>query len=160
MTTLLPEGSKAKGVVALAAVAVLLVLAWTVRVNLGERAEVQRLEQMRERLGDLRTEVDDCRLELAREEDAFNRFDARVDSLRELIADFEALDPRGVPGDRYEEYIESFERYNESVPRWQAQADSLQAHLATCRELARRHNLLADSLRTLLDERQEERQGG
>ena len=48
--------------------------------------------------------------------------------------------------------METFERYNSSVEEWEAQVEGIRAAEASCRELVLRHNQLADSLRTALDE--------
>ncbi len=54
-----------------------------------------------------------------------------------------------MPADSYELYIETFESYNEEVPRRNAAAESLETDWAACRAIVRRHNALADSLRDL-----------
>ena len=112
--------------------------------------ERARFEAMRERLGELRRDAEDCRLVLAREEDAFRRFARRVDSLRSAVRGYE--DDGGVPEEVYEEYLAVFDRYNEAVPRWEARADSLRDFEAECRALVETHNLLADSVRAVLED--------
>ena len=76
----------------------------------------------------------------------FHEYDQEVDSLRGEVRELETLDRRGVPRERYDEYLETFERYNRSVPSWEARADSLRAHWAACRSLVQEHNLMTDSV--------------
>lgn len=121
-----------------------------VRGFLERRSQITELERMRSGLGDLRAAAEECRIAVEREERDFEAYRSEVEELREAVRAYEALDERGVPEDRYEEYLETFERYNESVPEWEERADSLRAHSEACRALARRHNLLADSLRDFL----------
>jgi hypothetical protein len=74
-----------------------------------------------------------------------------VDSLRTAVRGFEDPARGGVPQSQYEEYMESFRAYNESVEIWGARADTLRAHDAACRALVDGHNLLTDSLTFLRD---------
>jgi hypothetical protein len=76
-----------------------------------------------------------------------------IDSLRDEVRDFEALDERGVPEERYDEYLERFEAYNDSVISWEARAETLRANEAACRELVEAHNALSDSLRRRMEAR-------
>lgn len=124
---------------------------WVMR--LGERAERREEEQLRDELRVARVAVDSCRLEVARGEMAFRDHHDRVDSLRERVRGYEALDQRGVPADSYAVYMEVFERYNRSVQAWTQRADTLEAEWEACREIVRAHNVLADSVRTRLAEK-------
>ena len=119
---------------------------------LDHRAEVREVEGLRTRLAELRSGVGACRAALEREQSVFDRYRASVESLREDVREYETLDERGVPADQYEAYLETFDRYNESLPGWQARADSLQAHDDACRALTVRHNETADSLRESLED--------
>lgn len=112
----------------------------------GEGPE-EEAERLRAALRTHRAAADSCRQALAREEAAFRGYDRMVDSLRDVIAGLEALHSRGVPEGRYPEYLEAFERYNRSVPVWEARADTLEAHWQGCQEVARLHNRMADSAR-------------
>jgi hypothetical protein len=60
------------------------------------------------------------------------------------------MDPRGVPADSYEAYLETFDAYNDAVPGWSERADTLQAQWRRCRDVTEVHNQLADSLRQLM----------
>lgn len=131
-------------VAVLALAAVVVAGAW----NLVERRRVVReIRSLRDTLYAARLAADSCRWSLATQERRFRRFDAMVDSLREEVRDFEALDERGVPEERYEEYLGRFEAYNDSVLAWEARAETLRANEAACRELVEAHNTLSDSLR-------------
>lgn len=109
--------------------------------------QVREMELLRQRLQQTRFSVDSCRVALAREEQAFLRFDRVVDSLRNRLEDYEDPSLGGVPQDEYEAYLQVFESYNDSIPVWEARADSLQASEAVCRALVERHNALSDSIR-------------
>ncbi|MBW3534264.1 MAG: hypothetical protein KY453_03440 [Gemmatimonadetes bacterium] len=138
-------------VAGLLAVALLLaaVVGWRASGDWRERREV---EALRDELRVLRSSADSCQIALAQEEMVFRDYDQRVDSLREQVADYESLHPDGVPADTYQVYLETFERYNEAVPAWRMQVDSLQAHWEACRERVDVHNVHADSLRLRLEE--------
>ena len=116
------------------------------------RRTLQELRQLRDHLYAARVSADSCRNELAYAERLFQRYDTLVDSLRQDVRGYEALDRRGVPRSRYDEYLDRFNGYNDSVASWHRKADSLKATEARCRELAAAHNVLADSLRRRLDE--------
>lgn len=113
-----------------------------------------RIEDLREELLRTRATADSCRNSLEREEGRFRAFEERVDSLRGRVEGFEEVHPetggRGVPADSYETYMEAYQRYNRTIPAWEERADTLEARWERCRELVRRHNVLADSLRALL----------
>jgi len=113
-----------------------------------ERTSLRReLESLRGELWSARSKADSCNLFLALEEREFLGFDAYIDSLHTQVRGFENLDPGGVPGPEYPEYLVLFDRYNDSVGAWQTKADSLRATEASCRALAEFHNALQDSLR-------------
>ncbi len=132
------------GVAILALVVTGAVAGWSLK----ERRAVRReLETLRGELWSTRSMADSCRLSLAREEQEFRGFDAYIDSLHTRVRGFEDLDPGGVPGPEYPEYLALFDRYNDSVAVWQSRADSLRATEASCRSLAESHNTLQDSLR-------------
>ena len=99
-----------------------------------------------------RTEVEACLEEMARNETYFRAQERLTGGLRAQLRSFEALDPRGVPTDIYEDYIEVFERYNASLPAWELRGESLRRISERCRDLAEAHNVRADSLRGLLEE--------
>lgn len=112
----------------------------------------RELEGLREGLRGLRAAADSCQIAVAQEEILFREYDRRVDSLRASVSDYENLHPEGVPADTYEVYLETFDRYNDAVPAWRMQVDSLRAHWEACREVVDAHNAAADSLRLRLEE--------
>jgi multidrug resistance efflux pump len=133
------------------AVAVLAVAVLWTRVLSGPDPR-ERLAEVRAELRRLRTAADSCQANLETLEAAFRRYDAQLDSLRVRVRAYEALDPRGVPTDSYDAYLQAFERYNAGVPRWSEMADTLQARWTRCRGIVETHNALAESARALAAE--------
>lgn len=117
-----------------------------------ERArEVDELRALSEEVQEARVVADSCRRALVQQENDFRRFDRFVDSLRGSVDAYEDLDDRGVPQEQYQEYLETFDGYNEAVARWDSVADSLRRNEASCRTLIQSYNALADSFRVRLD---------
>lgn len=125
---------------------------WLVRLLGDEGAAREEAVQLRDSLRISRLRVDSCQVDLTREEMDFREHDERVDSLLERVRAYEAMDRRGVPGDSYPDYLETFDRYNASVEAWEARADTLRARWAACQERVLAHNALADSVRARLAE--------
>ncbi len=139
--------------VILAAAASLVVLAALAGSPILERHRRSgEIELLRTALEQSRMAADSCRMVLGWEQEGFLEFNRVVDSLRGQMESFE--DPRqgGVPQDVYSEYLESFERYNDSVEVWQARADTLKAKEDRCRALVDAHNQLTDSIRRVQEE--------
>ena len=113
----------------------------------------REMELLRNALQRARFSVDSCRLSVAQEEYSFLIFDEFVDSLHARVREMEDPSQGGVPQARYPEYLEIFERYNDSVAVWEARSEALRAHDGACRELVVGHNALGDSLRRRLEER-------
>ncbi len=109
--------------------------------------QVAEMQALRDALDRARFAADSCKTALTWEERGFRRFDDLVDSLREEMESFEDPTRGGVPQAEYDAYLESFERYNDSVAVWQDRADSLRAKEAACRALVEDHNSLGDSIR-------------
>lgn len=124
------------------------------RGALERRTQLQELERLQNRLADLRADAEACQLAVQQEERAFARYRAEVDSLRREVRELEALDERGIPAERYEEYLDAFDDYNKAVPLWEERADTLRAREEACRALVERHNALADSLRVFVERAQ------
>jgi DNA mismatch repair ATPase MutS len=121
-------------------------------INLVERQRtVREIRSLRDTLYASRVAADSCRWSLATQERRLQRFTAFVDSLRGEVRDFEAMDARGVPEERYDEYLEHFEAYNDSVSSWEARAETLRVNELGCRELVESHNALTDSLRRRIE---------
>jgi DNA repair ATPase RecN len=119
--------------------------------QVGEQSrQLDALRQARLDLGELRVAADDCAERLAANEESFHAYSARVDSLRALVASYES-DQRTVPAEQFDNYMAVFDEYNASVPTWHELADALQVESSACRELATRHNALADSLNSLAE---------
>jgi len=117
-------------------------------MNLVKRQRtVREVRSLRDTLYTSRLAADSCRWSLATQERRLQRYTALVDSLRGEVRDFEAMDMRGVPEERYDEYLEHFEAYNDSVSSWEARAETLRINEVGCRELVESHNALTDSLR-------------
>lgn len=112
----------------------------------------ERLRPLRQQVAVLRAAADSCRLALESEEGALLAASARLDSLRQVIEYYEGLDPRGVPADSYEVYLEIFNTYNRGVPEQEAAGDTLRLHWQACLEITERHNALADSARAIAEE--------
>lgn len=108
---------------------------------------------LRDSIRVLRVSVDSCRARLDVQSSDFEAFDARIDSLRERVRGLEAINPRGVPADSYDIYLEAFDSYNDSVARWRQRADTVRARWAQCRDLTELHNTMTDSLRRMLEQR-------
>ena len=134
------------------AIAVVSVAAIIIAGLLTPPSPEDRLRAMRGALTELRQAADSCRTALEREEARLRAEDERLDSLRSLIAYYEALDRRGVPADSYEAYITAFNAYNDAIAPRTFAGDTLQAHWRECRALAERHNLTADSARAIATE--------
>jgi hypothetical protein len=107
---------------------------------------------LRDQLRDTRAQAEAC---LDTRDRISLRFDAlaeRSDSLRAEVDRLEALDPRGVPGDRYAEYLALVDEFNASVPEWERESRDLVGHVERCRDLVALHNAQLDSLeRHLVD---------
>jgi hypothetical protein len=112
----------------------------------------ERLRVLRQDVSALRAAADSCRSALENEEAQLLASDARLDSLKSVIDYYEGLDPRGVPADSYEIYLETFNSYNSGVPVQTAASDSLQSHWKACRVITEQHNALADSARRFAEE--------
>lgn len=131
------------------AAAAVVVMAGVLNIRENQRTS-REFEALRRDIAMARMAADSCRGSLLLQEADFQDFGEAVDSLRGVVHDFEAMDPRGVPEARYEEYVARFNAYNDSVSAWDTWVDSLRATEAACRVLVERHNLLSDSLRRRL----------
>ncbi|MBT8404539.1 MAG: hypothetical protein KJP18_11820, partial [Gemmatimonadetes bacterium] len=110
-------------------------------------SEQRALEQLRVEVGEARTAARACSQSLAADEAEFQLMAARVDSLRGAVDALEALDARGVPAERYEEYLETVDAFNDGVSRWERDADRLRQAETACRDVVAGYNALADSAR-------------
>lgn len=110
------------------------------------------LTRLRGELFRARAAADRCQGSLANSEASLRDFDETIASMRARVDSFEALDVRGVPEAEYDDYLEIFESYNDSVAAWEGRAERLRTAEAACRSTIERHNALQDSLRAVLDE--------
>jgi hypothetical protein len=96
-------------------------------------------------LAELRAAVDRCALDLAAEQERFHAHERTVDSLRAAVSGYES-EGRTVAAGEFEEYLEAFTAYNQSVEAWHERAEALRAGWEECHDLSARHNALVDSL--------------
>jgi hypothetical protein len=99
-----------------------------------------------------RARIDACLATRARIELRFQGHVRQTAELRAAVDSLEALDPRGVPADRYEEYLLLVERFNIATREWEVLSEELRTYDPRCRELIAEHNALGDSIRRILAE--------
>lgn len=110
-------------------------------------------ERLRESLDRVRGELDACLARRDRSEIRFQALTRETRRSRQELDSIEAMDPRGVPAEVYEAYIERVEDYNNtSIPEWERQADGLRELALQCDSLAWDHNQRVNSLRDFLVE--------
>jgi hypothetical protein len=138
------------------AVAAALFLSATVLlfVGVGRMLESQRttaeINRMREDLYRSRVASDRCRSSLVTSESSLLGLTATIDSLRARVDSFEALGGGQVPGERYDEYLTTFDSYNDSVSAWETRSERLRTAEASCRSVIEGHNALSDSIQQFL----------
>lgn len=123
---------------------------WSAVVTRDLRSERLNIERQRRNLGLLRTASHECVAEVEQAQGRLESQNTRVDSLRAVVREMESLDPRGVPSERYEAYLETLEAYNLSTDAWQARADTLAARRDRCETLVRYHNALQDTVEAMV----------
>ncbi len=109
-------------------------------------------EAMRDDVRATRAELERCLDEMEELERAFQMQERTTETLRARIEDFEAMDDSGVPGDQYDAYLETVDRFNESLPEWERLGEEYRETAERCRGMARMHNAQVDSLGTFLEE--------
>ena len=142
------------------ALTVLGVIAATLLLVTGGQRIVERqrttreVNRLREELYRARAGADRCRASLLNSESSIRELSAAIDDLRDQVDEFESGEggARSVPAAQYEEYLETFERYNDSVAVWESREQRLRATEASCRETIETHNALSDSLQRVLQE--------
>ena len=112
----------------------------------------EEVDRLRAGLYRTRTTAERCQQSIVAGENALVGLGARLDSLRARVDSFEALDARGVPLDRYETYLGTFNMYNDTASTWEERERQLRAAEAACRSVILEHNSLSDSLQALLSE--------
>ena len=122
-------------------------------VRLVERQETaDEITRLRDVLYQTRVSADRCRGSLRTSEASLINLGLAIDSLRNRVDSFEAMDGRGVPAERYPEYLEIFDTYNDSVAVWEGRENRLRTAETACRATIEEHNLLSDSLQAVLSE--------
>lgn len=113
------------------------------------RAERERrvLQNLTEAVSTLRFSADSCSAALDAGQTRLIGYRQRLDSLHDAVREFEAADPHGVAAEQYDEYMNAFALYRDSVAAWDGRVAALQGRLRQCQSLAREHNAAVDSLR-------------
>jgi len=137
--------------------AVLILSSGTIIVVGGKRIiEQERMakevDRIREGLYRARATAERCQQSIAAGETELVDLGARLDSLRARVDSFEALDIRGVPQDRYETYLGTFNMYNDTASTWEERERQLRVAEASCRSVILEHNALSDSLQALFSQ--------
>lgn len=112
----------------------------------------EEVTRLRGELFQARAAAQRCQGGLANSEARLRDFDEVIGSLRARVDSFAGLDPRGVPEEQYDTYMESVESYNDSVAAWEDRAQRLRTAEASCRETIERHNALRDRLQEVLED--------
>ncbi len=129
---------------------VVVVAAWSRVID--RQQTLEEIGRLRDDLYRARVASDRCRGGLRTSESALRELGVSIDSMRARVDSFEALDRRGVPADRYPDYLELFDSYNDSVGVWEGRERRLRAAEEACRETIEGHNAISDSLQRVLAE--------
>lgn len=116
-----------------------------------QRRTAEEIERLRDGLYRARVSADRCRSSLATSEASLQDLTLTIDSLRGQVDSFEALGGGRVPSERYEEYLEVFESYNDSVAVWEVRSERLLGAEASCRAVIDQHNALRDTIQSMLE---------
>ena len=136
------------GVVLVASTLTVLILG-TSRV-LDQQRTADEINRLRDGLYRARVASDRCRGSLTASESALQGLTSTIDSLRSRVDSFEALGDGRVPADRYDEYLDLFGSYNDSVASWEVRSERLRSAEAACRTVIEEHNALSDSIQAIL----------
>lgn len=112
----------------------------------------EKAENLRSEIDALQERVDECLARRGALEARFRQAVDRTEALGERVRELESLDPDGVPAERYAEYLELFDEYNESIPEWERLGEALREEGERCRRLADAHNDRLGRLRELMVE--------
>ncbi len=122
-------------------------------MRLVERQQtLDEVNRLRDGLYRARVASGRCRGSLQTSEASLLGLGITIDSLKNQVDSFESLDGRGVPGDRYAEYLDIFDSYNDSVEVWEGRERRLRSVETACRATIQQHNALTDSLKVVLTE--------
>jgi DNA-directed RNA polymerase specialized sigma54-like protein len=116
----------------------------------GPDPRAEMAEELRDEIRELQDRVDDCLDRRVGLEARFHEAMDRTEELRRRVEELESLDPEGVPAERYREYLEVFDEYNDSLPEWEQLGEALREQGLRCRRLAEAHNDRLERLRDLL----------
>lgn len=105
---------------------------------------------LRDQLYRARVTSDRCRSSLNTSESSLQTLRITIDSLRSRVDSFEALGNGQVPAAKYDEYLEIFDSYNDSVSAWGTRSERLLTAEASCRNSIEEHNTLTDSIQAVL----------
>ncbi len=119
---------------------------------LEQQRAANEITRLRDQLYRARVTADRCQRSIASSEGALQEFRLRLDSLKARVDSFEALDPRGVPQEQYDTYMEAFTVFNDSAGSWELREEQLRTADSSCRDVIVRHNALQDTLQTVLAE--------
>jgi DNA repair ATPase RecN len=113
---------------------------------------LRQAEEVRDVVREARAGWEACLDTLDVVERRFRTQAEETERLQARIHRLEAMDPRGVPADSYEVYLEVVDRFNATVQGWEGRLAALRAREAACQDLLEARNELADSLRALLED--------
>jgi len=112
----------------------------------------EKAENLRSEIRTLQGQVDGCLARRGALEARFQEAVDRTEALGRRVRELESLDPDGVPAERYAEYLEVFDEYNESIPEWERLGEALREEGERCRRLVDAHNDRLERLRELMVE--------
>jgi hypothetical protein len=134
----------------LGAVAVGLMILLGIQRIVERQRTANEINRLRDSLYRARVASDRCRGSLQTSEASLLALGETIDSLRVRVESFEAMDGRGVPAARYDEYLEIFDSYNDSVEVWEGREQRLRTTEVSCRETIEEHNAISDTLQSVL----------
>jgi hypothetical protein len=140
------------GLASLAAILVGLLMVVGVQRVVERQRTADHINELRQELYRARVAADRCRGSLQTSEASLRALGVTIDSLRNRVDAYEAMDRRGVPADRYEEYLQTFDQHNDSVQVWDGRERRLRSTESACRATIEGHNSLSDSLQSVLTE--------
>jgi len=140
------------GLIAVAAIAVAATFVFGAMRIVERQRTAREINELRDELYRARVAADRCRGSLATSEASILTLGVTIDSLRRAVSDYETAAGGGVAAEEYEEYLEVFDAYNDSVSVWEGRERRLRSAEASCRETILAHNALSDSLQAVLDE--------
>ena len=133
------------------AVSTLAVLILGAQRFMDQRRTAAKIERLREELYRARVSSERCRGSLRASEGSLQKLTGTIDSMRSRVDSFEALGGGRVPAERYDEYLEIFDSYNDSVAAWEVRSERLRTAEASCRAVIEEHNALSDSIQAILE---------